>query len=80
MPARIRLTLKFMTSQPGKQIIAIHVRLPDIWRSKRNQTIKFIQVKKWETFFTEQAFSECGRETSTSRHFPKESKLNMSLD
>ena len=34
---KIRLISKFMTSQPGKQAIAIHI-LPHISRSKRNQT------------------------------------------
>ena len=29
-----------MTSQPGKQTIAIHV-LPNIWRNSANQAIQF---------------------------------------
>ena len=33
-----------MTSQPGKQTIAIHV-LSNISRSKRNQAMKFGQLK-----------------------------------
>ena len=33
---KIRLTSKFMTSQPVQQTIAIHI-LPDISRSKGNQ-------------------------------------------
>ena len=37
-----------MTSQPGKQTIAIHL-LPNISRSKDNQTKKFGQLT-WETF------------------------------
>ena len=32
-----------MTSQPGKQSIVIHI-LPNISRSKRNQTMKFGQL------------------------------------
>ena len=32
-----------MTSQPGKQTIAIHI-LPNISRSKSNQTMKFSQL------------------------------------
>ena len=32
--------LRFMTSQPGKQTIAIHI-LPNISRSKDNQTVNF---------------------------------------
>ena len=35
---KIRLTSKFMTSQPGLQTIAIHI-LPNISQSKGNQTI-----------------------------------------
>ena len=34
---KIRLIAKFMTSQPGKQAIAIRI-LPNISRSTRNQT------------------------------------------
>ena len=34
---------KFMTSQSGKQTITLH-RLPNISRSKGNQTIKFGQL------------------------------------
>ena len=34
-----------MTSQPGKQIIAIYI-LPNISRSKSNQTMKFGQLEK----------------------------------
>ena len=34
---------KFMTSHPGKQTIVIHV-LPNISRSKSNQTMKFAQI------------------------------------
>ena len=37
---KIRLITKFMTSQPGKEIILIHI-LPKISRSKDNQTRKF---------------------------------------
>ena len=35
-----------MTSQPGKQTIAIHV-LPNISRSKGNQTMKFGQLTEY---------------------------------
>ena len=40
---KIRLISKFMTSQPGKQTIAMHL-LPNISRSKGNQTMKFGQL------------------------------------
>ena len=35
--------MKFGTSQPGKQTIAMHI-LSNIWRSKDNQTVKFGQL------------------------------------
>ena len=53
-----------MTSQPGKQIIAIHI-LPNITRSKGNQTMKFDQLIKYITseifFFKNHAESKAGR-------------------
>ena len=39
-----KVNFKFMTSQPGKQTIPMHI-LPDIWRSKGNQTIKYGQLE-----------------------------------
>ena len=40
---KIKLISKFMTSQPGSHRIAIHI-LPDVSRSKDNQTMKFGQL------------------------------------
>ena len=40
---KLRLTSKFMTSQPGLQTIAIHI-LSNISQSKGNQTMKFDQL------------------------------------
>ena len=40
---KIRLISKFMTSQPGKQTIVIHI-LPYISKSKDSQTVKFGQL------------------------------------
>ena len=40
MIRKIRLISNFMASQPGKQTIVIHI-LPNISRSKVNQTMKF---------------------------------------
>ena len=37
-----------MTSQPGKQTIAIHI-LPDISRSKSNQTMSFGRLIEYNT-------------------------------
>ena len=43
MNRRIRLISKFLTSQSGQQTIAIHV-LPNISKSKDNQTMEFGQL------------------------------------
>ena len=40
---KIRLVLKSMTSEPGKQTIAICI-LPNISRSKDNQIVKYDQL------------------------------------
>ena len=40
---KIRLILKFMTSQPGYQTITLHI-LPNISRIKGNQTMKYGQL------------------------------------
>ena len=42
----IRLISKFMTSQPGLQTIGIHI-MPNISRSKGNQTTKFGQLVEY---------------------------------
>ena len=36
-----------MTSQPGKQTIAVHI-LSNIWRSKDDQTMKFGQLIEYK--------------------------------
>ena len=48
----IRLTSKFVTSQPGKETFAMHI-LPSISKSKGNQTMKFGQLINitWGIFF-----------------------------
>ena len=43
---RLRLILKFGTSENGKQIITIHI-LPSISRSKENQIMKFGQLMEY---------------------------------
>ena len=51
--SEIRLTSKFMMSQPGLQAIAVQI-LPNISQSKGNQTIKFgqlIEYNKGYMFF-----------------------------
>ena len=49
-----------MTSQSGYQTVAVHI-LPDISRSKGNQTMKFGQVTKETFFFENRAKNEGGR-------------------
>ena len=60
---KIRLTTKFMTSQPGQQTIIIHI-LPNISRSKSNQTIKLgqlIEHNKKNTYLKNYPENEVGR-------------------
>ena len=69
-----------MTSQPGKQTIAMHI-LPSISRSKDNQTVKFgwlIECNMKEIFL-KQSYPKCGGET-IPKPFSKKSKLTISLD
>ena len=69
-----------MTSQPGKQLIAMHI-LPNISWSKGNQTMKFGQLTQYNVKknFLEKSYTKCGGET-IPRPFSKKSKLSMSLD
>ena len=60
---KIRLILKFLTSQPRQQIIAIHI-LSNIPRSKSNQAMKFGQLTGYNTrnIFVEKSYTKCGGE------------------
>ena len=49
-----------MTSQPGLQVIAIHI-LPNISQSKGNRTMKFGELTKEIFFFKNYAENEAGR-------------------
>ena len=63
---KIRLTSKFMTSQPGWQAVAIHI-FPNISRSKGNQMMKLGQLKeyiKWNVFL-QKLCRKWGRKTSS---------------
>ena len=53
-----------MTSQPGKQIIAIHI-LHNISRRKGNQGMKFGQLIEcnMKNIFLEKSYTKCGGET-----------------
>ena len=76
----IRLISNFMTSQPGQQIIVIHI-LRNTSRSKGNQTMKFGQLTEcnMRNIFLEKSFTKCGGETSP-RPFSEKLKLTISLD
>ena len=69
-----------MTSQPGQQRIVIHI-LPNISKSKGNQTMKFDQLIEcnMRNIFHEKLYIKCGGET-ISRPFYKRSKLSICLD
>ena len=55
--------------------------LPNISRSKGNQTIKLAQLIEYNVrnIFLEKSYIRCGRETIPIP-FPKKSKLGISLD
>ena len=69
-----------MSSQPGLQTIAINI-LPNISRSKGNETMKFGQLIEYNmrNIFVEKSYSKCGGET-IPRPLSKKSKLSISLD
>ena len=77
---KIRLISKFMTSQTGKQTIAIHI-LSNISKSKSNRTMKFGQLIEcnMRNIFLKNSFTKCVEET-IPKPFPKKSKLSISLD
>ena len=69
-----------MTSQAGKQTIATHI-LPNIWRSKGNEAMKFGQLIEcnMRSNFLEKSYAKCGGETSPRLFFGK-FKLSISPD
>ena len=69
-----------MASQPGEQTTVIQI-LPNILRSKGNQTMKFGQLIEcnMRNIFFEKLFTKCGSETSP-RPFYEKWKLSISLD
>ena len=74
------LISKFMTSQPRKQTIAIHI-LPKISRRKGNLTMKFGQLIEYSmrNIFLETAYTKFAGET-IPKPFSKLSTLNISLN
>ena len=70
----------FITPQAGQQTIVLHI-LPNVSRSKGNQTIKFDQLIEcnMSKIFLEKSCTKCGGETSPRPFFEK-LKLSISLD
>ena len=77
---KIRLILKFVTSQRGQETITIH-KLPNISRSKGNQTMKFGQLIEYNVrnIFVEKSYTKCAGET-IPRPLSKKSHLTIYLD
>ena len=69
-----------MTSERGQQTTLIYV-LPNIWRRKGNQRMKFGQLidYKMRNIFLEKSYTKCGGETSP-RPFSEKLQLSISLD
>ena len=74
---KLRLISKFKKSSTGKLIITINI-LPNISRSKLNQTMKLGQVIEYNGRNIFLQYTKCGGETS-HRNFSKKSKLRISL-
>ena len=77
---KIRLISKFMTSQPEKQTVALHI-LPNISTSNGNQTVKFGKLIEYNmrNISFEKSYRKYGEET-IPRPFSKKWKLSMSLN
>ena len=77
---KVRLSSRYMTSQLGKQTIAMHI-LTNIFRSKGNQTMKFGQLIEYNirNIVLEKPYRKYEGET-IPRPSSKKSKLGISLD
>ena len=75
-----KIISNFITPQPGSQLIAIHI-LPNISRSKDNQTMKFGQLVEYNmrNIFLQKLYTKRGGETSP-RPFSEQLSLKISLD
>ena len=69
-----------MTSQPGQETIVIHI-LPNISRSKSNQTMRFGQLIEYNMriTFIKKLYTKWGGET-IPRLFSEKLKLRISLE
>ena len=77
---KIWLISRFMTSQPGKQAIAIHI-FPNISRNKGNQSMKLGQLVVYnrKNIFLKMLYTKfCGE--TIPRKFPKKSQLSVAVD
>ena len=70
MIRKIKLTAKFMTSQPGYQTVAINM-LPNVPRSKANQTMKLGEPIEYNmrNVFLQKLCRKWGREASPRPFF-----------
>ena len=77
---KLKLISNFMTSQSGQQTIVIHI-LPNMSRSKGNQTMKFDRFLEYNmtNMFLEKSYAKYGEETSP-RLFLEALKLSISLE
>ena len=75
---KLWLISKFLMSHTRQEIITMHI-LPNIARSKYNQTMKFGQLIKYNmnNIFLKKLYTKCGGKGS-SRPFYKNSKLRKS--
>ena len=75
-----KVNFKIYDATAWLKTIAIHL-LPNISRSKGNQTMKLCQLRDYNmrNIFLENSDTKCGEETS-SRPFSEKLKLSISLD
>ena len=67
MIKKIRLIPKFITTQTGKQTIAIRI-LPNISRSKGNQTMKFDQLIEYNVRnILEKSYTKCDAKSKKTK-------------
>ena len=70
MIKQLKLISKFMTAQTGQQIITIYI-LPNISRSKGNQTINWVREYNMRNIFLEKSYGKCGGEVSLRPFYKK---------
>ena len=75
-----KVNFKIYDATAWLKTIVIHL-LPNISRSKGNQTMKLCQLRDYNmrNIFLENSDTKCGEETS-SRPFSEKLKLSISLD